>query len=264
MLQEERYQKIQTILTESGSLSIKKIQDLFGISTATARRDIIELEQRGLVLRTHGGISHKKKRSDRDIPPLDIRKAHCAIEKEAIARKAASMIEPSDVMILDGGTTTLHLAKCLPRIPISIITNSSIHAQTIFEHQEGNPNIEVVLTGGIFFGSWSLTYGPTALACLSEYHANWLFLSGQGINENGLFNPNSLVVEGEKAMVKNADKIVVLADHSKIGAKSMSRVCSLEDIDYLITTPNEEIEYELNILRDRGIEIISVEVELMQ
>jgi len=258
MLQEERYQKILTVLSESGSLSIKKIQELFGISIATARRDMIELQERGLVNRTHGGVSLKSKKSDRDIPPLDIRKAHCAIEKEAIARKAATLIEPSDVLILDGGTTTLHLAKMLPLIPISVITNSLVHAQTVFEHQEGNSNIEIVLTGGILFGAWSLTYGPPALACLSEYHANWLFLSGQGINENGLFNPNALVVEVEKAMVKSADKVVVLADHSKIGSKSMSRVCALGDIDYLITTSNAEVESQLNVLEENGIEIIRV------
>ena len=260
MLQEDRYNKILTALSESGSLSIKQIQELFGISVATARRDMIELEKRNLVIRTHGGISHKNQKSEREIPPFDIRKAHCAIEKEAVARKAVALVNPSDVIIVDGGTTTLQLAKQLPRIPLTVITNSLIHAQTTFECQEGNPNIEIVTTGGLLFGSWSLTYGPPALACLSEYHANWLFISGQGINENGLFNPNALVVEIEKAMVKAADKVVVLADRSKIGAKSMSRVCPLDVIDYLITIDSPDLSSRFGCFREHDIEILTVEV----
>jgi DeoR/GlpR family transcriptional regulator of sugar metabolism len=111
------------------------------------------------------------------------------------------------------------------------------------------------------FSLWALIYGPPALECLANYRAHWLFLSGQGLNEEGLFNPSALVVEAERAMVHCADKIVVMADHTKIGGKSMSRVCELEKIDILITTDVDENTDFLASLEEMGIEVIRVKIE---
>jgi DeoR/GlpR family transcriptional regulator of sugar metabolism len=258
MLQEERYEKILTALAETGFLTIGNVQELFDISPATARRDFIELEKRKLVERYRGGIRLKQEKKDSGLPPLEIRKAHCAIEKQMIARRAINFIKPSDVIIMDGGTTTLQMVPYLPTHPLTVITNSIVHALSITETYSESSHIEIVSTGGIVFSSWALTYGPPALSCLSEYHANWLFLSGQGINQDGLFNPHALVVETERAMVTSAEKIVVLADSSKIGKHSMSRVCGLDKIDFLITVENKRNSDLLSHFHNEGIKVITV------
>lgn len=259
MLQEQRYDHILTALTEHGYLTMDHVAELFGVSIATARRDFIELEKRDLVERTRGGIRLKReKRGDR-LPPMDIRDTRNVLAKEAIARRAASLIRPEDVIIIDGGTTTLHLARSLPDYSLTVITNSLPHAMAINE-SHSDSNIEIVTTGGTLHSTWSMSYGPQAIACLSEFHSHWAFLSGQGINQDGLFNPNQMVVEVERTMVSCADKIVVLADHTKIGTKSMSRVCVLDKIDILITDRWPENQTHLETFREKGIEVIVVTI----
>ena len=258
MLQEERYDKILTILSETGYLTLKGVQKSFSISPATARRDFIELAERNLVERYRGGIRLRKNKEDSILAPLEIRKIQNSHEKEVIALRAAKLVNPGDVLFLDGGTSTLYFARCLPKQPHTIITNSLAHASAVNKSQADMSQIEMIITGGVLFPSWELMYGPLALSCLAEYHAHWLFLSGQGLNEDGLFNPHAMVVEIERAMVAKADKVVVLADHSKIGVKSMSRICGLDKINIIITTENKDNKEILQKFQDAGVQVITV------
>lgn len=259
MLQEQRYDRILTALAERDYLTMENAAELFDTSVATARRDFIELAKRELVERTRGGIRLKREKQSDRLPPMDIRDTRNVIAKEAIARRAAGLIRPEDVIVIDGGTTTLHLARLLPTYSLTVITNSLPHAMAINESHLGS-TIEIVTTGGTLHSTWSMTYGPQAIACLSEFHSHWAFLSGQGINQDGLFNPNQMVVEVERTMVSCADKIVVLADHAKIGMKSMSRVCVLDKIDILITDQWPENHEHLNSFREIGIDVIEVTI----
>lgn len=256
MLQEERFNKLLTALAENGYLTTRHAQQLFGISPATVRRDFIEMERRNLVQRMRGGISARGEKSRSSPAALDYRKTRFALEKEAIGRRAAGLLRPHDIAILDGGTTTLQMARFITANPLTLITNSIEHATAISQTARDHPHIELNLIGGIVCRSWNLTYGPAALEDLSRYNAHWVFLSGQGLNSEGLFNPNSMVVEMQKAMIDRSEKVVVLAERSKIGAKSMSRVCGLDRVDILVTNREENgAPLELDFTR-MGIEVI--------
>ena len=103
-----------------------------------------------------------------------------------------------------------------------------------------------------------LLIGPQAKASLAQYHANWAFISVAAISENGIFNSNELVVENEQGMIANADRTVILADHTKLGKRSMCRICGLDQVSVLITNATEDQRPFLDEVRSQGVEVIAV------
>ncbi len=232
MMKSHRHEQILRLLAETGTLTVSHAVKSLGASMATVRRDFNDLATANLVERERGGI---RLASNGQMLPFSIREVRQASAKLAIARKAVSLLSAGDVLFVDGGTTTLQLASCLPPIPLRIITNSLGLAGAI----EGNPmsqgRWEVFLTGGYLFPSSGLLVGPRAQAGLEHYHADWAMLSASGLNEDGVFNDNEHVVETERVMIAHADKVAILADHTKIGRHAMCHIAKLDEFDYLVT-----------------------------
>ena len=154
-----------------------------------------------------------------------------------------------------------HLAACFPPFPLRVITNSLRLAAALSEHGWRRRALEVFLTGGYLYPQASILLGPQAVNALSQYHAHWCFLSAEGISEAGLSNTNEMVVEVERVMMARAGKVVVLADHSKLGVRSMAHMCRLEDIDLLVTDAHPDAVEFLGQVRDAGVEVVEVNVE---
>lgn len=172
--------------------------------------------------------------------PSSLRDQLNADAKETIARQAAQWVKDGDVVAIDGGTTTLRLAPYLANRPVRIVTNSILIAHRIEQLRKGANGADVFLTGGFVYPGSGLLVGPQAVANLREYHSRWAFLSVGGLDPQGATNTNQLVVESERAIIKNTDHAVILADHTKWGQRDMVRQCEWNEIHRIITNQKPE------------------------
>ncbi|MBD3266919.1 DeoR family transcriptional regulator [bacterium] len=259
MLQEERYETILALLKEKKHIKIEDVQKRLAVSLSTIRRDFRALVERKLARRSHGGLSlFTSDRNDGNLP-FELRKVTHAEEKDRIAIAAASLIEPHQTLYIDGGTTTLQLVKHLPKIPMTVVTNSLPHVMLLVESHRDNPDLEIYSAGGYVYATWNVNLGPQARYCLSQYHAHYAFLSCRGIDKHGVYNHNELIVEIERTMIENSDRTVLLMDHSKVGARSMSFLCAIEEVDTLITRNNPSQKTFFKTLKDKGVNVIQLD-----
>lgn len=254
-MKNHRHDQILKLLAKVGSLTVEQAVEQFAASLATVRRDFNELADAGLVQRVRGGIRLLEGDQSR---PFSFREIQFREEKLMIARQAATMLAPGNVVFIDGGTTTLQLASCLPPIPLRVITNSLRLAAAMESSASNRATQELFLTGGFLFPGSGLLVGPSAQNGLSQYHANWAMLSVSGISESGFYNDNEHVVESERVMIANADRVVVLADHSKIGKHAMCHISDLTQIDVLVTDANPTSHPQLREFQDAGVEVVTV------
>lgn len=259
MIQRERRQRVLDYLLDRDVLTVEEACTLLNASPATVRRDFRALAKMGLAERTRGGVGRVQTVLG-GMLPFVAREVQQSREKDAIACEAARLLRPGDVVMIDGGTSTFHLAKYLPDCPLRIITNSLRMAAALGDKRHADADVEVFLTGGYVYPQSGLLVGPQAVNTLAQYHADWAFLSVGGICEDGIFNTNELVVESERMMIRNADRTVVLADHTKIGRRSMCRLAELSLLFRLITDSYPETDATIQRLREMGLDIVSVEV----
>ncbi|PQO29030.1 DeoR/GlpR family DNA-binding transcription regulator [Blastopirellula marina] len=237
-----RHDQILRLLAESGVLQVDDAVKKLKSSPATIRRDFGQLAEAGLVERVHGGVRLVKQGQ---MLPFMTRVVQNAEAKLEIARRATSLLKDGDVIFIDGGTTTLQLAHCLPPLRLRIITNSLRLAAAIEQRSHGRDRWEIFLTGGFLFPGSSLLVGPSAQAAIIQYHANWALLSAGGITEDGIYNDNEHVVESERLMIKHADRVAVLADDSKFGHHAMRHIAKLELVNYLVTNRKTALTSEI-------------------
>jgi len=259
MKQHLRHKAILERLEAQEYLSVEGAVALCGASPATVRRDFNALARRGLGERTHGGLRRPSESGSGELP-YTFREVQYSEEKAALARAAVGLLRAREVITVDGGTTTFHLAGCLPDFPLSVITNSVRLATALGERRLEQGTVEICLTGGYLFPELGLLAGPPTIASLGQYHAQWAFLSASGICTEGVYNPNAFIVESERVMIANADRVVILGDHSKIGRRSMCRVCGWDEVDVLITTAYPGQEATLSRIQEAGVEVVEVRV----
>lgn len=234
----ERQRALIALVERQGDLTLEEACRTFTISPATARRDFLEIARRGAAEKTWGGLRRAPGLGSRvtpaDMVPLDLRETQHPDEKERIARAAAALVENGDVLMIDGGTTTLHMAAHLANRRVRILTNSLLIANRIDRLRTATDGAEVFLTGGFLYPGSGLLVGPQAVENLAQYHARWAFLSCGGLDAEGATNTNQLVVESERAMIRAATRAVVLADSSKWTRRDMVRAFAWNEIHALV------------------------------
>jgi len=229
-----RSREILAALRERGELTVEEACARFGISPATARRDFATLAEEGRAEKTWGGLRLIDPLTP-SMVPTGLREEIHVEEKRRIAARAAALCADDAIIFIDGGTTTLQMARWLADRPLRIITNSLLMAHEIDRLRSGPSGAEVFLTGGYLYPRSGLLVGPEAVASLQQYQATLAFLSVGGISEEGISNNHPLVVEVERAMLAHADRVVLLADHSKFDHRELVPECSWEEADTLIT-----------------------------
>ena len=253
MFAEERRNLILTMLQKEKRLAVKELAQTLNVSEATLRTDLNVMEEEGLLTRTHGGAVLNE-----SIPPKNSfsERASKNIEyKRSITNKAINLINYKSSILLDASTTALELARKLKEtdMRITVVTNG---LSTALELKE-NPNINVILLGGIArMGSMALE-GLIGSAILDKINIDIMFTSASGFTaEDGLTDFNVYEVELKKQMIKKADKVVALIDHTKIGSSSISTFASTEQIDTLIT--DEKLSDDLlKELSSNNVEVIN-------
>jgi DeoR/GlpR family transcriptional regulator of sugar metabolism len=245
VLVEERRQRVLDLVSRRGFVSLLDLVQAINVSESTIRRDLDHLHQQGVVKRTHGGAMYVGDGSA--LPALEDRSSAQLEEKQVIAQEAAARVRDGDAILLDGGTTTLEVAKLLVGRPVQIVTNSLPIANLFANRREA----ELVILGGFVYPKTGVALGPLTVRTLDEVHVHQAILSVGGITAKGLFNSNLLLVETERRMMRCADEVVVVADHSKIGRQALAFLCELSVIDTLIVDAGITTEQRA-LLEDRG------------
>lgn len=250
MFAEERRRQIMALVASDRAVSVTDLAARFGVSESTIRRDLRELEEAGLVERTHGGAVLPDLR--RYEPSFHQKEAERRQEKGAIARVAARLVEDGDTIILDSGTTTLALARLLRgRTNLTVVTNSTVIAAEL----AGAPGVEVVVTGGILKGRTMALVGAEVARFLSKVNVDRVFLGINGIDlEAGLTTPTLAEAETKQAMIRAAREVVVLADHTKLGRVTFAHVAALQEVHRLVTDAGAPPQF-VEQLREAGLDV---------
>lgn len=232
MWHEERHQRIRGLLKTFGKVSVERITSDLGVSRETIRRDLLELEAKGEILRVHGGAVL----ADGE-PPIGVRATTRVKEKRLIAKKVALLVESGQTIFLDAGSTVSLVAEALSGLSgLTVITNSVDVATRIASVQGTDNGNHVQLLGGRFHGELRSTYGATTIAEINRYQAHLAILSPVGVDTT--FGASSFVLdeaEVARAMSVNARRTIIAADYSKMGVRSRVGYCALKDIHVLVT-----------------------------
>jgi DeoR/GlpR family transcriptional regulator of sugar metabolism len=172
----------------------------------------------------------------------------CQDEKTRIGRAAADLIQDGQTVILGGGSTVAEVARCMLCRQIQIITNSIPVAQLFWEC----PQTEVTLTGGYLYPRLGIQFGPICERMLNSISADIAILGIRGITGEGLSDTSSLVVESIRAMMKAAQRVIIVADHTKFGRKAMIQVAGLAELDQIISDRDLASEHR-QLLEDHHI-----------
>ncbi len=255
LLVEERRRKILNLVNDGGRVTVTEIVRRFGVSAVTARTDLDALAATGSVVRSHGGALCPQEPT-RDYPVSFKATLHQA-EKSRIGKAAASLVQASETIILDNGTTTLEIARHLKVMKLqnlTVITN----ALNIATELADSPGIMLIMLGGLLRQISSSFVGPQAEAMLAELHADRLFLAVDGFNlEIGPSTPDVLEAHLNEGMMDAARETTIVADFSKLGRRSVSRIGSIERVHRLITDAHAAPSF-IDSVREKGIDVIVV------
>src|SRR5437588_3382825 len=188
---EERRQRVLDLVSQKGFISLNDLAQSVRVSESTIRRDLDYWHQQGALKRTHGGAIYIGDGSA--LPALEERAASQLEEKKAIARAAAARMRDGDAILLDGGTTTLEVARLLVGRPMQVVTNSLPIAALFANSHE----TDLVMLGGYVYPKTGVALGPLTVRMLDEIHVHQAVLSVGGVTARGLFNTNLLLVETE-------------------------------------------------------------------
>jgi DeoR/GlpR family transcriptional regulator of sugar metabolism len=225
----ERRGRLLDLIRVRGFAALEELVRELGVSESTIRRDLDALEEQGAAKRTHGGVLYAG-----GMPRLaefDERQPSHWAAKRAIAVKAAEVINDGETVLLDGGTTTYEVARLLVGRSLQVVTNS-LPVANLFASES---RTDLVLLGGYVSPRTGVCLGPYANELLGRLHVTTTILSAAGIADEGLFNAHLLLAETEQAMLRAAGRVVVVADSSKFGQKSLTLVSPLDAIDVVVS-----------------------------
>ena len=224
-----RSAEILRLVRLHGTCRINDLAHELDVSDETIRRNIRPLVNNGLVLKVHGGIMLPDRM---DELPFQSRMREQHGSKQRIASRAAEQIRDGDSLMLDGGATTAHVALALSgHRDLQLVTNSTEIGRTLAPR--GNNRVH--MAGGELRPDDLATFGATTLEFVRDFHVRHAILSIAAINEWGFMNNHPCESEFARAVMAQAERIVVVADHGKFGREGFVRVCGLEDVDVLVT-----------------------------
>ncbi len=252
-----RRAELLEFLRERGQASIHELSTEFGVSEDTVRRDVETLASQGSVDRTHGGVTISPDDRLNAVIPFGKRIDAQAAAKDAIARAAAALIDEGQSVIINGGTTTLALAKYLAtKRGITVVTNNLPLPQELYSRGVR----EIYVLGGAYRLRSQVTIGPVSLSDGTgkprSIHADWAIIGVGGVSDEGTVWTSSLPEAGMmRAMMDCATKTMLLADSSKFGKREFAEVADLSPATTLITEkrPSRSL---LEIAAEAGARVI--------
>lgn len=246
---QERKKKILAALNGSESLSVFELAEILEASPATIRRDLADIADEGLLVRTHGGAM---KMENPVLTGFSEKSGVNNAGKTRIAEKAASYVMDGDTIFLDCGSTVFGMCRFLKKKNIRVITNSL----PILSELIDVPSIHINLIGGELNKARKAIHGDKAVQHIHSYHAHKAFIGVDGISaENGLTAHSEHESSITTAFIRNAGQTVLLCDASKIGKDSYIKFAGLAEIHTLITDAGDEAP-GVKALRQQGLQVV--------
>ncbi len=230
MIPAERRARIVTALRAQRAVKVSTLSEALGVSEITIRRDLMQLEQEGVLARTYGGAVLRQRLTAE--PRWEENLVSHAAEKDRIAKAAAAMIEPRDTVFLGSGTTLVHMLRHIdPDLEARVVTHNLGAVAEAHALQ-----LELVFLGGLYRPQLDAVEGSWPLEMIAQFHADKAFLGADGLDPRAGLTTVSLAVAGiELAMIRRTrGEVVVLADHSKIGVVGAVVICPLDQIDVVL------------------------------
>lgn len=223
-----RQKMIVAELAASPAVRISTMARKLSVSTETVRRDLDDLTRRGLVSRTYGGAA-----SAASQPEFADRSGMSVTERAAIGQRAASLVTRGATVMIDSGSTNVHLARALVwrAQAITVITNSFGVASVLADE----PAIRVLFCGGEINRRERGVYGHETVAFVGRFHADFAFIGASGLTEDGPTDVESGAAWVKRAMLERAARSILLVDHSKFGRRHLELVCPLADLSAVVS-----------------------------
>lgn len=225
-----RQERIIALLRANPAVRVAGLAREFGVSTETVRRDLDELSQAGVVNRTYGGaarsaMGHEAAVNERLQEQVD--------ERLRIARRASDLVETGDLVMIDGGSTTIHFARQLAARNgrVTVLTNSLGVAAALGP----DPASKVVLCPGDYLPSEGIVTGPETIAFLERFYVDKAFIGASGLTDQGPNEVHSSAAWVKRRMLQQAKRSYLLLDSTKFNVLRHELVCPLEEISELIT-----------------------------
>ncbi len=236
MLKEERHQFILDRLHAHSRVYITALSEELGVSEDTLRRDLGELDKQGLLTKVHGGAIAKSGISFEFQERLNT----AVSGKQEMAAKVVSLFQPGDVVLIDGGTSNLEVARQIPAdMEITIYTNSFPIVNSLLAH----PKLDLIFLGGRVFPASQVTVGIDVFQALQTVRPDWLVLGVCSVHPQlGLTGPEREETIIKRLMIERSRKRIVLADSHKLNTAETYSIASLGDIDYLVVE-NAKVAY---------------------
>ncbi|RUS47087.1 DeoR/GlpR family DNA-binding transcription regulator [Cohnella sp. AR92] len=250
MFQIERQEKILQYINKKKKANVNELSDIFEVSKVTIRRDLDELSEKGLVVKTHGGVMSILNKFSYEIPSSSKQESNLEA-KRRIGAEAAKLIEDGDIVIFDAGSTTLEVAKNIKNQEITVLTND-IKISMEMAHKR---SIKLMVSGGILNESVYTLVGDQTVEFFEKVHVNKTFLGCDAIDLSfGISNRTMEEVETKRAMIEAAEEVIMVTDSSKLNKKVFCHLCEISEIDKLII--NEIDDVYKRELEKKGVEVI--------
>jgi DeoR/GlpR family transcriptional regulator of sugar metabolism len=259
---EDRRRSIADLLLATGAVTVAQVEALFGVSAMTARRDLHELERRGLAHRTHGGAVLPSAAAHED--SFDRRLKIATKQKQLLAVDAVGLLKPHETIFLDSSTTSYFVARRLIETgtAATVLTNS-LPIMTLLARDAG-PNVELIGVGGTLRTLTQSFVGAGATRTVNEHYADRLYLSIKGlVDGNTLTDADSLEADVKRTMIAHSRDAVLLIDGSKLDGRGLIAIAPLSEITLVLATgitPEQAAVVErsgaaVRVVRDEGVEL---------
>ncbi|NPV54995.1 MAG: DeoR/GlpR transcriptional regulator [Firmicutes bacterium] len=251
LLAEERLERIIVEAKRHRVIKITDLRDVLGVTARTIRRDLEELERRGILKRTHGGAVWVGDPAH-DLT-FAVRASTCREEKARIGAVVSNMVKPGEAIIIDAGSTMVEVARNIPDLAgLTVTTNSlSVAAELV-----GKRSVTTIMSGGVLRETTLSLVGHKAEETFKQINADKAFIGASGITiEHGFTNSNPFEAEVKRAMIQAAREVIVVADHTKLGKVNLASFAALADVDLLITGVEAD-EITVKYLQNNGLKVM--------
>ena len=244
-----RQDRILCELRARPMLRASQLAQMLAVSHETIRRDLIDLDRRGLLRRTYGGAE----RPLRFEAPISERRTMHVGARERIGAAAAALVAPGQVVMLGSGSTCWHAARKIAARcrQVTAITNDHAVAEALCDAA----GLQIIALGGRLHPGERYVWGPQAIEELTRYRANWAILGASGVDALGAHDIDDHAAGICRRMIRQARRVAILADHSKFDQPALARIAGWADVDLLITDAAPEGTLALTLAAS-GVDVI--------
>lgn len=251
MHERERHRIILSAVQERPVITVQDVVELTGASEATIRRDFAALSQQGRIRKVHGGAEAAQPGGILTARSFSQSVGVYSAQKRAIAREAVKLCREGEAIIINGGTTTFQMVHYLSGRKLEVFTNSFPIAEHLLKHS----SCRVMLPAGTVYREQSIILSPFENDGIGHFYARHMFMGAQGVSALGIMEADSLIIQSEQRLMRQAEELVLLVDSSKFGARSSMVLCPLERAATIITDEGLSDEGR-RLIEDAGIKLI--------